>query len=153
MCRLRVRFSQSPDRRDVFEYALRVEVVSAEGIPSKIFVFHQSGAGIDGNSYAEFDHVATPLDLQEIPEDASSETVPWYRTDKCTVWFRCAADLAMAKQLFVDDIAALQRSFDLLSREEDFTVQSELDFADGKVKEPDQDSSGSASSGGSGSGS
>lgn len=155
MCRLRVRFSQSPDRRDVFEYALRVEVVSAEGIPSKIFVFHQSGAGIDGNSYAEFDHVATPVDLQEIPEDASSETVPWYRTDKCTVWFRCASDLSIAKQLFVDDIAALQRSYDLLSREEDFTNQTEVEFSGGSahVPDPDPGPSGSSSSGGSGSGS
>ena len=134
MCGLKVRFSQSPERRGVFEYALRVEVVSSEGIPSKIFVYHQFPAGIDGNTFAEFDHVATPVDLQEIPEDAASETVPWYRTDKCVAWFRCASDLKTAKQLFVDDITHLQRSYNILTREEDFENQTTVVFSGEKVE-------------------
>lgn len=131
MCKLKVRFSQSPDRHGVFEYALKVEVVSAQEIPGKIFVYHQSPAGIDGNTFAEFDHVATPVDLQEIPEGAASDTVPWFRTDKCVVWLRNAHDLDTAKQLFVDDIVHLQRSYDNISRIDDFTKQTTLEFAGG----------------------
>lgn len=135
MCGIKVRFSQSAEGRGVFDYALKVEVVSANGIPAKIFVYHQSPAGIDGNIFSEFDHIATPVDLQEIPEDAASDTVPWYRTDKCTVWLRNASDLDNAKQLFVDDIAALQRSFDNLNRENDFQRQTTVEFSEGGVKE------------------
>ena len=143
---LKVRFTQSPDERNVFEYALKVEVVSAVGIPPKIFVFHQMPAGLDGNTFAEFDHVATPVDFQEIPEDAASETVPWYRTDKCTVWVRSVSDLKKAKQLFVDDISELQRSFGLLNSVNDFTNQTTVEFSGADVREvvpsDDHDSSG-----------
>ena len=132
MCGLKVRFSQSPERRGVFEYAFRAEVISADGIPSKIFVYHQMPAGIDGNTFAEFDHVATPVDFQEIPEDAASETVPWYRTDKCTVWFRCAKDLQTAKQLFVDDIISLQKSYNVLTSVKNFTEQTTVEFSGGQ---------------------
>lgn len=135
MCGLKVRFSQSPEKRGVFQYALRVEVVSATGIPSKIFVFHQMPAGAEGNTFAEFDHVATPVDFQEIPEDAASETVPWFRTDKCTVWLRSADDLVTAKQLFVDDINSLRRTFETLMSTDNFTNQTFIDFTDEGVHE------------------
>lgn len=128
MCGLKVRFSQSPERRGVFQYALNVEVVSASKISTKIFVFHQMPAGAEGNTFSEFDHVATPVDLHEIPEDAASETVPWFRTNKCTVWVRSLDDLATAKQLFVDDISELQRTFSILTSEDNFTDQTTLEF-------------------------
>jgi len=129
MCSLRVRFSQNAERRGVFEYALKVEVVLAEEIPAKIFVYHQMPAGNDGNTFAEFDHVATPVDFQEIPEDAASLTVPWFRTDKCVVWLRSLDDLKIAKQQFVDDIYELQRTFGVLSSEDNFTEQTTVDFS------------------------
>ena len=132
---LKVRFSQSSERVGGLNYALRVEVVSSEGMPSKIFVFHQIPAGIEGNTFAEFDHVATPVDFQEIPEDAASEIVPWYRTDKCTVWFRSLSDLRMAKQMFVDDIFDLQRNFNVLTSKEDFRGQTTLEFSSDGVNE------------------
>ncbi len=139
MCGLKVRFSQSPERRGVFFYALRVEVISSEGIPSKIFVYHQSPAGIDGNTFAEFDHIASPVDFQEIPEDAASATVPWYRTDKCTVWVRSLEDLKTAKQLFVDDIGSLQRTFDMLKSEDNFENQATIEFSDEGIHGIDPD--------------
>ena len=136
MCGLKVRFSQSPEHRSVFNYALKVEVLSSTGgIPTKIFVYHQSPAGIDGNTFAEFDHVATPVDLQEIPEDAASETVPWYRTNKVVVWFRNVSDLNLAKQMFVDDILALKRTFRTLTSENNFTNQTDVEFSDDGVHE------------------
>lgn len=130
MCGLRVRFTQSPERRDVFNYALVVEVIASSGIPSKIFVYHQPPAGCTGHTFAEFDHVATPVDFQEIPEDAASETVPYYRTNKCVVWTRNVSDIELAKQLLADDIAALQKTYDVLISTNDFTNQTTLDFGD-----------------------
>lgn len=144
MCGLKVRFSQSSERRSVFNYALHVEVLSATGMPKKIFVYHQSPAGVEGNTFAEFDHVATPVDFQEIPEDAASETVPWYRTDKVVVWFRNVADLDLAKQMFVDDIAALQKTYDVLTSENNFVRQSDIEFTENGVHEewvPDEEDS------------
>lgn len=133
MCELKVRFSQSPERRSVFECAFKAEVVAATGISKKIFVYHQSPAGIDGNTYAEFDHVATPVDMHEIPEDAASATVPWYRTDKCTVWLRNVADMETAKQLFMDDIRQLQKGYDVLVDEDGYVRQMTVDFTGGVV--------------------
>lgn len=133
MCSLRVRFSQNAERRGIYDYALRVEVMLSDGISPKIFVYHQSSAGVDGNTFSEFDHVATPVDFHEIPEDAASLTVPWFRTDKCTVWFRNMDDLAKAKQMFVDDIRALQRTYGILSSEDGFSRQTTLEFSDAGV--------------------
>ena len=134
MCSLRVRFSQSSEKRGVFNFSLVVEVLKAEGIPSKIFVYHQMPAGIDGNTYAEFDHVATPVDFHEIPDDAATETVPWYRTDKCTVWTRSISDIEIAKQLFIDDITALKRTFNTLTSVNSFRNQTTIDFDEDGVK-------------------
>lgn len=133
MCVLKVRFTQSPEVRGIFEYALHAEVTASDGIPPKIFVYHQMPAGLDGNTFAEFDHVATPVDMQEIPEDAASETVPWYRTDKVTVWMRNADDLETARRLFIDDINALQKAYDTLTREGDFVNQTDVTFSGGSV--------------------
>jgi hypothetical protein len=134
MCSLSVRFSQTPVRRDVFNFALKVEVLDAKGISPKIFVYHQSPAGPDGNTFAEFDHVATPVDLNEIPEDAASAVVPWFRTDKCEVWLRSVSALVMSKQLFVDDINALQHTYGVITSEDNFTNQTTVNFSDGSVK-------------------
>lgn len=133
MGKLKVRFSQSAEKRGVFAYALKVEVVEAVDIPAKIFVYHQAPKGPNGNTCAEFVHIASPVDFQEIPEDAATEKVPWYRTDVCTVWLRALDDLRTAKQLFVDDIHALQRTYDILKRTDDFTNQTTLEFAEGHV--------------------
>lgn len=134
MAQIKTRFTFTEDRHGVFEYSLGVEAFSAEGISPKIFVFHQSPAGIDGNTIAEFDHVATPVDMHELPEDAATETVPWYRTDKCTIWLRSQDDVDTAEQLFVDDIAALQRSYDALSGNGGLTKQTTLEFSNEGVK-------------------
>ena len=139
MCGLKVRFIQSPERRGVYQYALHVEVVSASKISTKIFVFHQMPAGYEGNTFAEFDHVATPVDLHEIPEDAASDTIPWYRTDKCTIWVRSMDDLITAKQLFVDDIHELQRSFDAIMDMKNFATQTTIEFTEAGIHSVDGD--------------
>ena len=128
MAGLKVRFSQSAERRDVYDLAFKAEVVQATGMSGKIFVYHQSPKGPTGNTFSEFSHVASPVELQEIPEDAASSTIPWYRTNKLVVWMRCADDLVTAKQMLVDDIGTLVRSMDVLSSENDFVNQQDIVF-------------------------
>lgn len=133
MCSLKVRFSQTGERRGIYFYALRVEVVGASGISPKIFVYHQSPAGVEGNTFAVFDHVASPVDFQEIPEDAASETVPWYRTSKVEAWFRNVSDMKMAKQMMMDDIALLQKNYDELTSDGSFTKQTTVEFSESGI--------------------
>lgn len=133
MCSLKVRFSQTGERRGIYFYAMRVEVVGASGISPKIFVYHQSPAGVEGNTFAVFDHVASPVDFQEIPEDAASETVPWYRTSKVEAWFRNVSDMKMAKQMMMDDIALLQKNYDELTRDGSFTNQTSVEFSESGI--------------------
>lgn len=133
MCSLKVRFSQTGERRGIYFYAMRVEVVGASGISPKIFVYHQSPAGVEGNTFAVFDHVASPVDFQEIPEDAASETVPWYRTSKVEAWFRNVSDMKMAKQMMMDDIALLQKNYDELTSDGSFTNQTSVEFSESGI--------------------
>lgn len=133
MCSLKVRFSQTGERRGIYFYAMRVEVVGASGISPKIFVYHQSPAGVEGNTFAVFDHVASPVDFQEIPEDAASETVPWYRTSKVEAWFRNVSDMKMAKQMMIDDIALLQKNYDELTSDGSFTNQTSVEFSESGI--------------------
>ena len=133
MCSLKVRFSQNAERRGVYSYALKIEVVDSSGISPKIFVYHQFPAGLDGNAFAEFSHVASPVEMQEMPENAASEIVPWYRSDKVVVWFRCASDLDLAKQMFIDDISALQKGYRMLSSDNSFEMQDTVEFSDSGV--------------------
>ena len=42
-------------------------------------------------------------------------------------------DLAKAKQMFVDDIRALQRTYGILSSEDGFSRQTTLEFSDAGV--------------------
>lgn len=136
MCSLKVRFSQNAERRGVYSYALKAEVIEADGISPKIFVYHQSPSGLDGNTFAEFSHVASPVDMQEIPEDAASEIVPWYRSDKVVVWFRCVSDVDLAKQMFVDDIADLQKGFGVLASANSFDRQTTVEFSGSGIVSP-----------------
>ena len=133
MCSLKVRFSQTGERRGIYFYAMRVEVVGASGMSPKIFVYHQSPAGVEGNTFAVFDHVASPVDFQEIPEDAASETVPWYRTSKVEAWFRNVSDMKMAKQMMMDDIALLQKNYDELTSDGSFTNQTSVEFSESGI--------------------
>ena len=131
---LKVRFSQNYERRDVYFYALRAEVISSEGIPPKIFVYHQSPSGVDGNTVSGFDHVASPVDTQELLEAARAEIAPWFRKNRFEAWFRNLADLNMAKQMLVDDISFLQRNFSILTSEDSFENQTTVEFSsDGAV--------------------
>jgi hypothetical protein len=130
MAGLKVRFSQSAERRNVYDMAFKAEVVEASGMSGKIFVYHQSPVGPTGNTFSEFSHVASPVELQEIPEDAATSTIPWFRTDKLVVWMRCFDDLVTAKQMLVDDIETLVRSIDVLSSENDFVNQTDVVFGD-----------------------
>lgn len=129
MFAFRVKFSEIRHGVGSSAGLLRVEVTSSEDSACKIFVMHQSPPDAKGNTTSEFDHVATPVDLHEIPEDAATDTIPWYRTDKCEILLRSESDLELAKQLFVDDIGALQKSLEAIADIDAPAIQTVVEFS------------------------
>lgn len=89
------------------EHRLEVCVDPKTDIPKKVFVYHVTSSS---QEKAEFDHIATLSDLQELPEDSATETVPWFLAEKCTLLLRSDQDVKLAKQLFIDDISELSRN-------------------------------------------
>lgn len=138
MIKIIVKFVKQRQLRGAFDYALDVHVEQADGVSPKIFVYHQLPATVDGALSSEFDHVASPADMHEIPEDAASDTVPWYRTNSCTIWCRSAEDFEQAKQLFVDDIQLLQKNLTALSNMDDENA-TVLEFSNEGVKKWQQE--------------
>ena len=129
MATFRVKFSELRQGVGGCAGLLRVEVMSSEDSACKIFVMHQSPPDARGNLISEFDHVATSTDLHEIPEDAATATIPWYRTDKCEILLRSEADLELAKQLFTDDIGALSKSLGTISDVNSSASQTVVEFS------------------------
>ncbi len=116
---LDVRYScNEPDRHPaMFAHLLRVEVVRAVGYPEKIFVFQRSGEGTVGEAVDEFIQVATPSDVEEVPEDAPApdKGMPYYRASKVELFFRCRDDLELAKYHIGEDIKALVHTYDVIN--------------------------------------
>lgn len=125
----RVKFSEIRHGVGSSAGLLRVEVTSSEDSTCKIFVMNQSPPDAEGNLISEFDHVATPVDLYEVPEDAATATVPWYRTDKCEILLRSESDLRLAKQLFVDDIGALRKDLEAITDVNAPATQTVVEFS------------------------
>lgn len=114
-----VRYSHNvPDKHpSMFAHLLKVEVVRAVGYPEKIFVFQRSGEGTVGEAVDEFIQIATPSDIDEVPEDAPmpDKGMPYYRTSKVELLFRCLDDLELAKHHIGEDIKALVNTYDVIN--------------------------------------
>ena len=78
---------------------IRIEASEAANMPNKIFAYQLVPAGpADAEPIGMFDHVCSPSDLQEYPED---EPVPTVRP----AWFRLAyVDLLLRSRAEVDDL-------------------------------------------------
>jgi len=110
-------------------YSLKVEVVEAVDMPSKIFVFQRwvpSATDPESNNLGDkFISVADPVDLEEYPEDAPDleNDIPYYRTDSVILHFRSMSELAEVRGLLGDDFAALVKAMQQL---EEFPVAEEV---------------------------
>lgn len=116
---LKVRYStdRAEEYPTIYAHALKVEVISAIGYPDHIFVFHRNKANTDGDYVDEFTQVASPLEIEEIPEDAPDlqNGMPYYRAKEVTVWFRNLDDLELAKSRIKADIRDFAFTYDVIT--------------------------------------
>lgn len=117
-----------PDRHPaIYAYALTVEIVNAVEYPDHLFVFHRSPENNEGDSVDEFIQIASPAEIEEVPEDAPrpEENMPYYRTKEVTLWFRTMEDLELAKRKIKDDLQTLVLTYDVLADDPDMKEEIE----------------------------
>ena len=126
----------------VYAHSLKVEIVDAEGCSDHLFVFQRSKENEIGDCVDEFIQIASPLDIEEVPEDAPrlDENMPYYRSKSVTLWFRCLEDLELAKSKIKEDLSTLAYTYDVLNgahgRQEEETYPPEDDSSRTRIVEP-----------------
>ena len=128
---IKIRYSRSENRADVFSYDLKVEVIEATDMPEEIFVFQERTsppleAGSDPTN--TFVCIADPVDLQEFPPTAPNpaEEMPYFRVKEVTLRFRSMLDLQETQGLIDQDIELLVTS---LKAAETLTPTEEKTYA------------------------
>lgn len=107
-----------PEKYDpIYAYALKVEIVQAVGISDHLFIFQRSPENNEGDSVDTFIQIASPLDIEEVPENAPDlqKGMPYYRTKEVTLWFRTMEDLNLAKRKIRDDLQTLTLTYEVLN--------------------------------------
>lgn len=120
---LSVKYSTTvPDKHPaIFAYLLRAEIEYATGYPDHLFVFQRSPQNNEGDSVDTFIQIASPLDVEEIPENAPDlqNNMPYYRAKKVELWFRNMEDLELAKKKIDDDLQTLVLTYNVLNGQQD----------------------------------
>jgi len=92
------------------EHGLKVTVTaSTDGMTKNIFVWQRNAVLDTTDSTDLFIGVATPVDIEEIPElepDVANE-MPYYRTAEVELWFRTYSDFEFYSERIQVRIAAL----------------------------------------------
>ena len=72
---------------------------------------------IEGDAVDTFIQIASPLEVDEVPENAPDlqNNMPYYRTDKVVLWFRNMEDLELAKNKIKDDLQTLVLTYKVLN--------------------------------------
>lgn len=100
---------------------LRVDADQAEDMPEKIFAYltmpMRPGSG---EQVGEFDHVCSPVDLEEYPED---EPIPghepgWFRLSYLDVLIRSPIELEAFLAQIIKDVRALKSTLDTMDTTE-----------------------------------
>lgn len=119
----------------LYAYNLRVVVTNAINMPKEIFVYHRGVFPATGDASAEasdgFSHIATPLDLEEIPVNAPDmiNEVPYFRTDMVQLSFRNIQDLKLTKEMINGDIILLVRALNQeLTEMEEKVIDGSAEF-------------------------
>ena len=94
---------------------LRIDVTGATNMPTKIFAYQSLPMRPStGERAAEFDHVCSPPDLADFPEDAPipGQRPDWFRTSFVDVFLRSEADALRMWNLVIADVSSLKLSLD-----------------------------------------
>ena len=111
--KLDVRFSGPDETSGLQAYDLRVEVLNATDMTSKIFVYQRkvvSATDEQANELGDtFVSVADPVDLEQYPADTPDIAggIPYYRTDNVDMRFRSMAELQDVRERIDADITGL----------------------------------------------
>ena len=119
---IKVEYRRSSRRRGELAYCLSAKVTRASGIPAEVFVFHRdtrmlaTGYPFDYRAGAEFQNVATPVDIEETPpESEAGPNARFFRSDHVELFFRSDIDMDRAKSAIDDDVSALVLSWGSLN--------------------------------------
>ena len=110
---LEVRYSKQEEEHQRQSYDLKVEVLNAVDVSSKIFVFQRSVLSVmDADANREMDqfvNIASPVDLEETPEDSPdlSNDMPYFRKASVTLRFRSMIELEETMEAIAEDIQEL----------------------------------------------
>jgi len=105
-----VQYSTDAVTEGVSSYPLRVAVTAAEEMSNRIFVMQSDPDAVEGDlSDSIFVKIATPLDLEEYPDDTPDPTTenPYYRIAEIILYFHAWDLLQEAKTLIHDAIVQL----------------------------------------------
>lgn len=105
----------------IYAYALRVSIINAIGCPDHLFVFQRTPKNNEGDAVDEFIQIASPLETEEVPEDAPDfdNNMPYYRAKEVVLWFRNMEDLELGKNKIKEDLQTLVQTYKLLDGEQD----------------------------------
>lgn len=121
--RIRIKWSQSYYKVNTVDgIRLRVEAVEAEDMPTKIFAYILQPTNPATLAQAGvFDHVCSPVDLEEYPEDEPIVNVEpsWFRLDYVDVLVRSQAELEAYLADVLSDIRALKSTLDIMDTVEE----------------------------------
>lgn len=121
--KFKVKFSTTtPDKHpEIYSYFLKAEVVEATGISDHLFVFQRSPENNEGDAVDSFIQIASPLELEETPEDAPDlqNNMPYFRRREVELWFRNMEDLELARRKMDDDLRTLSLTYKVLYGEPD----------------------------------
>lgn len=117
---LKVKFSTTTTGDQYLGYAVKAEVIEAEGITPYIFMFQAGVPELPTREIVDvFTNVASPVDIEETPENEPdmSKKNPFYRRKSVTLWCRSADWLDKVKQRLNEDIAQLMQTYAVLNDE------------------------------------
>ena len=96
---------------------VRIEADSANNMPAKIFAYLMQPL-VPGESerVGSFDHVCSPTDLEEYPEDAPipNQRPEWFRLDYVDVVLRSRTEVHAFIRDVADDVYRLKMTLDLM---------------------------------------
>ena len=110
--RLEVQYAVSRYQSNVIDgQRVRVDVVFAEGMPSKVFAYNvEPLSPMTGSERAQFSHVCSPTDLEEFPENTplSGRLPEWFRLDYVDIVVGNSEIAQNFIEILLEDLRALR---------------------------------------------
>jgi len=122
---LKIRHASSPyiiGRHDGIR--IRIEVVCTSGVCPGVFVYRMMPVDPHGNNQGHFDHIASPVDLAEMPKDAPcpGDSPEWFRLSYVDILLRSVHEAENFLECVIGD---LRRLMDTLCTMDNFTASED----------------------------